>query len=175
MKQFLSTILFAITVSTIILPKDIFSQNVFVIGNKNYKATEKIPFENSGEDKYLEVAIGKDNESGFLILSCQSTTGVLIKGKAIIYLDNGTVITCLDKGIRDFVNQTATSVYKLTLSELETLKKSNINSIRFSLKCSDCAYSTEQGDFVSTNPYKYDEKANRVKADFPVMVSKLFE
>lgn len=76
---------------------------------------------------------------------------MMIKGKIIIYLEDGSIINCIDRGMYDRVNKKSTAVYKLDNSEIKQLEKSNIHSIRYSLKCTN---SSEDGDYMGRNSTK---------------------
>ena len=60
--------------------------------------------------------------------------GKIISGKLIIYLDDGTVITCMDRGESYYVDDTAQAVYSLTNEQVNKMKNSNINTVRYTLK-----------------------------------------
>jgi len=98
---------------------------------------------------------------------------VLIRGKLTIYLDDGTVISCLDRGKYDYVDNIATTIFYLTKDELEKMKVVNINTIRYTLKCvSGCSYPTES--FSASNKesgYGYEKKE---KTDVPNLIRELF-
>ena len=48
----------------------------------------------------------------------EATDFVKIANKLIIYLDDGSVVSCTDRGINDNVDDVATSAYRLTSSEV---------------------------------------------------------
>lgn len=56
-----------------------------------------------------------------------------VKNKLILYLDNNEVITCVDRGKFDIVDDYATTLYYLTKEEINKLKKSNISTIRYTV------------------------------------------
>ncbi|GGE27404.1 hypothetical protein [Psychroflexus planctonicus] len=154
-----------------------FGQNLFFIGDNSYPCTEAVTLYSNRTDKsiYLDIVFAKDNEKGFLVLSTQSRDGsVRIKDKLLIYLDDGSVITCLDRNIFDNVDFIATTVYYLTKEELKKMKTSNINTIRFSIKCSDCLHSSEEGDFSATNKASNKSYSKKEKIDFTSIVKNLF-
>jgi hypothetical protein len=163
---------------------NIYSQNLFFIGDKSYPATETFSLmDNNNFDENnmlglsnLDVLIAKTTDgAGYLVLSKKTMTGVIIRGKVLIYLDDGTVITCVDKGKYDFVDETSTTIYSLNKQELEKMKNSNLNTIRYSLKCgSGCLVSTEEGSFTASNKSreKYSMKIERI--DVTSLVNELF-
>lgn len=162
-----------------------YSQNLFFIGDKSYPATET--FSLMGNNDFdsdnmlglsnLDILIAKNsNNSGFLVLSKKTMTGVLIRGKILLYLDDGTVITCIDKGKYDYVDKTSTTIYTLTQQELEKMRNSNLNTVRYSLKCgSGCQMSTEEGNFTASNKTKIKYGNEIKKIDVPYLLNVLFE
>jgi|SRR5690554_825360 len=161
----------------IFLPLTVFAQNSFFIGNKTYDSTDEFELKSNqfigGQN--LKVTIAKNNESGLLIVSCNLYADFLrIKGKLLIYLDDKSIITCLDKNKYDYVDNTATTVYYLTKDEIDQLKSSNIYSIRFSI-ASIQQYATAPSigaHSVRNYPKKEFFETNRI--DFPKIISELF-
>lgn len=130
-----------------------YSQNTFYIGSKKYPATEKWNFEcESSIDRSPIIFIAKGINEGLFIISTETVFPYYIAGNLLIYLEDGTIITCLDKRIRDEVNYTKTSVYKLTMNEVAKLKNSRINSVRFNLYDK---HSNEKLAFIAKN-YKHN-------------------
>jgi hypothetical protein len=161
-------------------------QNTFFIGQKTYHSTENSILKSSkdfaGYD--LTILIAKNGEAGFFVVSTEVMTPVRIKGNLSIYLDNGELITCIDKGKYDMVDDIATTVYYLTSAEINKLKESNIQKVRFSLKTTQGKYSssTEEGSYSATNFIKEKkfnsslklEEVSYYKNDFPSLVNELF-
>lgn len=96
-------------------------------------------------------------------------------GKALVYLENGDVISCVDRGVYDKVNGISTTVYRLTSEEIDAVKASNIHTIRFNLKCGDCESSTEEGSFSASNRGSGYGIGAKEKVDVPKMVEALFD
>lgn len=55
------------------------------------------------------------------------------EGDIYLYLQNGEVIKCLDRKIKGYTDNISSSIYYLTVSEIEKLKNQNITSITFSI------------------------------------------
>jgi hypothetical protein len=109
------------------------SQNTFFIGNKKYKTTQEWTFQTEASmDNNPRISVGKDSNKGLLIITA-FTMGIKIGGTLIIYLEDETIITCKDRGINDVTNHECTTVYYLTLNEIESLKKSKIMNIRYNV------------------------------------------
>jgi len=101
---------------------------------------------------------------------------VRIAGDILIYLTDGTVITCIDRKIFDLADDMATTVYYLTKTELEKMTQSNLKTIRFSLKCFDCFSSTEEGNFTASNKSSIiDYHSESVPVDVPELIKQLFD
>ena len=128
-------------------------QNTFFIGEKTYPCTKSFtlwPKEYGGNE--LDVLIAKNGQDGMIALSVGGLMSpIRVLGKVIIYLEDGSVITCIDREKYDYVDHIATTIYYLTREELTKMKNSNISSIRYSLKCFDCQMSTEEGNFSANN------------------------
>lgn len=80
------------------------------------------------------LVFAKDGTNGLIVVSSKLTNVVKIGGKLIIYLDDGTVISCIDIGINDNVDDIAISAYYLTKEELTKIKTRNINTISLSIQ-----------------------------------------
>lgn len=169
--------------ASLILGLTLFSnaQNTLFIGDKTYTSTEKFKLKSNieyeGHD--LNVLIAKKGVTGMIVISADvMTQDVQIRGSILIYLEDNTVITCLDKGKHDFVDNTTTTIYYLTEAEITKLKNSNIRSIRFSLKCPN-GFSTEEGNFSASNKsytdYTKGFTNNKIeKTDVPSLILDLF-
>ena len=153
-------------------------QNTFFIGQKTYPSTGKFTLKSNKEyDGHdLDVLIAKNGVSGMIVLSTKIMAGdIRIKGNVLIYLDDGTVLTCIDKGKFDYVDDITTTIYYLTKEEITKMKNSNINSIRFSLKCFNCIMSTEEGNFSASNKESGDSYNKTEKTYFPSIITSLFD
>ncbi|NRB58310.1 MAG: hypothetical protein HRU50_00040 [Winogradskyella sp.] len=156
-----------------------YGQNLFLIGEKSYPCTEtfvldsNMGFLNEG----LSVLIAKDGNKGMIVVSKKVTsTNDRIKGKLIIYLDDGTVISCIDGNKNDMVDNITSSVYFLTNEELNKMKSSNIYSIRYSIKCVDCVFSTSDGDYsVSNKDSDSGDLITKKRTDVPSLIRELFD
>lgn len=152
------------------------AQDLFFIGEKAYPSTESFKFLGNGElmSHDLSITIAKNGEAGLIAFTTPILGGgVRIKGKALIYLDDATQITCIDRNQFDFVDDKATTIYSLTKEEVLKLKSTNINTIRFTLKCYECMSSSEEGDFTASNR-TYNFRSGG-KTDVSSLVRELFQ
>ena len=111
-------------------------QNLFFIGENSYPCTESFALQSNlddGED--LNVLFAKDGATAVIAVTTKSSLQrTIISGKLIIYLDDGSVITCMDRGESYYVDDTAQAVYSLTKVQVNKMRNSNINTVRYTLK-----------------------------------------
>ena len=142
-------------------------QNFFFIGENSYPSTETFTLQSNSENNDLDVLFAKDEAKGLIIVSSKLVSTVRIRGKLIIYLDNGTVISSDDEVINDNVDDIASSVYSLTNEDLSKLKNSNINTIRYQIKCAECLTNLLEGNHSASNK-------GSSRTDFPVVITEFF-
>ncbi len=142
-------------------------QNLFFIDEQSYPSTETFKLQsNSDVHEDLNVLFAKDGRRLLFIVSIE-TYHLIISGKLIIYLDDGTVITLTD-GNFDYVDRIASAVYYLTNEELSKMKEININTIRYTLEDEPGSGGVGLGTFTATNKENY-------KTNFPAILSEFFE
>jgi|TARA_B110000908_G_C10113417_1_gene384138 hypothetical protein len=146
-------------------------QNFVFIGENSYPSTEKYTLKSNSDDESinnLKLVFAKDGEKALIVVSSKLTDVVKIADKLIIYLDDGTVIPCIDRGINDNVDDIAISAYSLTKAELTKIENSNINTIRYQIVCPVCGpFNSWEGTYSASN------KGN-TKTDFTIVVSKFY-
>lgn len=146
-------------------------QHFAFIGENSYPSTEKFTLiTNSDDDKIndLMLVFAKDEEKGLIVVSSKLTNIVNISEKLIIYLDDGTVISCIDRGINDNVDDIAISAYSLTTAELTIMKQSNINTIRYQIVCPTCGpHNSWEGIYSASNK-------GSSKTDFTNVISEFY-
>lgn len=155
-----------------------YGQNLFFVGKRSYPCTEtftlKSDMDSSGPD--LDVLIAKTPETAMIVASTKvSGGGVRIKGTILIYLDDGTVISCIDRDKFDYVNNEVTTIYYLTDAEIDKIKDSNIHTIRFSLKCFECLMSSEEGNFSASNKASDSLFSKKQRTNVSALIEDLFE
>ena len=148
------------------------SQNFAFIGENSYPSTKKFMLQSNSDKEgigNLNLVFGKDGTTSLIIVSSKLTNGVKIAEKLIIYLDDGTVISCTDRGINDNVDDVAISAYHLTSSELRKMKSSNINTIRFEIICPICGpFNSWEGVYSASNK-------GSSKTDFAKVVTEFYK
>jgi len=159
---------------TAFLTLNTYAQNFFFIGENNYPVTEMCTLQSNSDTSSsyinnLNVLFGKSGDVGVIIVSTKTVSTVRISGKLLIYLDDGSVISCLDKGVKDNVDDIASTAYHLTNADLSKLKNSNINTIRYEVKCAECL----SNPLVEGN-YSASNKGN-TKVDFPTILTDFFK
>jgi hypothetical protein len=141
-------------------------QNLFFIGENSYSCSETFTLQsNFDSEDSLNVIFAKDGTNALIIVNTKFPVKAYIREKLIIYLDNGSVITCIDRGKYDYVDNIASSAYSLTNEELSKMKKSNINTIRYTIRSDNYLYLR---NFSASN-----KAANRI--DFPTILTEFFD
>lgn len=161
----------AILTATLFITLTAKGQNLFFIGEKSYPCTETITLQsNSDNGDDLNVLFAKDKVIAFFVVSKESPFFKSTFGeKLIIYLDDGKVITCIDRAKHDFVDNKTLAVYNLTNEQLSKMKNSNINTVRYGLKFDLGSLSPEEKYFTASN------KGDRTKTDFPALLTDLMD
>lgn len=144
------------------------AQSTIYIGTQPYPATPA--FKGSVKNGYptigqggingdgdVYIIVGKKKSSGLLMLGVKTSQKLI--GDAMLYLADGSVIRCKDRGMRDRFDGESTSVFYLTSSELEMLKRSDIRSVRFSLNLYDM-------ERYSWTAYKFDKSSAAISELF---------
>ena len=114
-------------------------QNLFFIGENSYPCTESFALQSNLEDgEDLNVLFAKDGAAAVIAVTIKSyLQGTIISGKLIIYLNDGEVITCMDRGESYYIDDTAKAVYSLTNEQVNKMKNSNIHTVGYTLKMYD--------------------------------------
>lgn len=159
-------------VFALISPQGVISQNTFFIGEKTYSSTDSYELR-SGWHAKLKVLFIKDGEKGMIAVTTYALGSQRIKGKLMIYLEDNTIITCIDRNKFDIVNSEATTIYYLTKEEINRLKSTNIASIRYSVGCVNCGgFLDSSSNYSVKNSVEYPWQK---KIDFPSEIRELFD
>jgi len=128
-------------------------QNLFFIGGSSYPCSETIELQANSKKFFindLNVLFGKDEKRALFIVSTE-TENVLIRDATIIYLDDGAVITLSDVRNYDYVDKIASIAYYLTDEDLNKIKNSNINTVRYTLTDENGNSGAFGGNFSASN------------------------
>ena len=117
-----------------IISLNCFTQDIFMINDKSYPSSGAFTFEINAYDfdKELNVLVAKDGDKGILAFSIKTPFEEIIKDKATLYLDDGSVINLIDRKIYDQVDDISTTVFFLTPNEILKLRTIDIVKIRYS-------------------------------------------
>lgn len=151
------------------------AQEAFVYhGDNRYASTPTWTFSldkmvNSYGGAILEVSVAKKGVGGLLWLSIEVPfEEEQIAGTVHLFLDDGSVVKCFDKGIRDHVDDRAISLYSLTDKEIEVLRKHRIDTIRFTVGGSNyTAENNGSARFMLRDQPRFCETAMDISALFP--------
>lgn len=125
---------------------------------KSYPATNTWDFicENYALTGVLSVQIAKTVNGGILKLSIETTDpSFTISGTVYAGLADNTIITCVDKGNREIIGNKIVSYYLFSTIEMNKLKKTDIESLRFKITGNQKGFSSQTGNFTAVNKKKY--------------------
>ncbi|MGM8363147.1 hypothetical protein ACSV4D_14635 [Flavobacterium sp. ARAG 55.4] len=134
------------------------SQEIMTLKSKNYKATTAWSFitPNYALSNKIQVQIARTENGGILKLSAATTnTDFILSGTVYVYLSDNSFISCTDKGLFENSVNTLNSYFIFTAAEMNRLKKSNIESIRFNIKGNSNSFSSQTGNFTAINKQSY--------------------
>lgn len=133
-------------------------ETMTVKGNKSYKATSNWNFLSnnyllSGE---VQVQVAKTETGGILKLSVETTNPkFIISGTVYLYLSDNSYIACTDKGLFENSDSKLNSYFLFTTTEMNKLRKLNIESLRFNIKGNSNDFSSQTGNFTALNKTSY--------------------
>lgn len=100
----------------------------------------------------LEVQIGKAEKGGLLRLGVDVSNETFYIGDTVyLILEDGSYITCTDKGLRELKGKTAIAYYVLTSAEVNKLKTLPLTDVRFRIKGKQDNFSSKTGHFTAKN------------------------
>lgn len=146
-----------ITLLGILFHLNINAQNYIYKGDEQFEATDTWSFSLNAHywTSDPKITIAKHANGGYLMLSIVVPFDFdYIKGNLTIILDDGTMIYCVDRGVRDYVDETSTNLYNLTMGEIERMKISKISKIRFNIFRYQGSQSKGQNMPYTANNYK---------------------
>jgi hypothetical protein len=127
-------------------------------GSKPYRATNSWNFicQNYALTGAATVQIAKTEKDGILKLTVETTNPAFhIAGTVYVYLTDNSYITCSDKGIRENTGNQMVSYYAFSSLEMNKLKTTAIESIRFNIKGNTGKFNSQTGNFTAVNTKSY--------------------
>lgn len=153
-----------VSILLLMISLPLYSQNIIYRGSNKYSATEEWKFETP--DKFIDelsVQVGRTDKGGLLRLSIDSDFDNYIAGNVYVFLEDGTMLTCTDKKIKDKVDGKSVVLYYFTNSEMEKLAELDIMKIRFTLKSSQFGTENYTAENAGKSTLKYiDENLKMV-------------
>lgn len=149
--------------------------------SKPYKATNTWNFicENYAFSDGIQLQIAKTEKGGVLKLALEtSNPAYLISGTVYIYFTDNTFIICSDKGIRENTTTKMVSFYLLSPLEMNALKRTDIQSIRFTVKGKESKFNSQIGNFTASNSKEYFSTAydkSKKNYDTAIQISTLYK
>lgn len=129
-----------------------YSQNIIYKGSKKYSATESWQFKRVNDFGYLDVQVAKSENGGFLRLEVDASENLFyIGGNIYVFLEDGTMLTCTDKKIKDHVDGKCIVLYFFTNAEMEKLAELDIMKIRFTIEAKSGVWGSESGNYTAEN------------------------
>ncbi|NIK73150.1 hypothetical protein FHS56_000636 [Thermonema lapsum] len=142
-----------------------FSQGYLYIGTQRYPSIYVGLFRFPGDVFFrrnfsapaLSVEVAKRNGGGWLVIStyCQyCDCGFFSRhfaGDVYLYLSDGSVIKCYDRGLRDCLNDDIIGIYMLSAAEVMRLKQHSIESIRFTIGPPKNVIGGRRESFIATS------------------------
>ncbi|MCV9928204.1 hypothetical protein OIU83_11095 [Flavobacterium sp. LS1R49] len=144
--------------SLIFLSISVNAQESLNFKGKPYPATQTWDFicENYALSGEANVQIAKTETGGLLKLSIATTDPKLqITGVTYIYLVDNTIIVCVDKKNTEAGENKTSTFYNLSVIEMNKLKKTDIQSIRFNITGTTNKFSSQIGNFTAVNKKSY--------------------
>ena len=89
---------------------------------------------NSVDANDLDVLFARDGDIGLFAVCYESMFGAIFSDEIIVYLQDGTVVKCNNRGSYDYVDNRAKAVYFLTGDQLDKVQNSNIHTVRYTLE-----------------------------------------
>jgi hypothetical protein len=125
--------------------------NLLYIGDKSYKATEEFCL-NTEKQSNVKIVIAKKDKGGIFMITRQlGYPDYKIQGNASVFLENGTKINLVDRGLYDYVDNKSRTSFYLTEAELLAMTKSNISMISWTQNCTLCMGGYAIGRFTAEN------------------------
>lgn len=136
----------------------VLGQNYIYQGDNKFESTSTWEFKLNSHywTGDLEVTVAKKANGGLLMLSIDvPDRSNYLAGTVFVFLEDGSVIKCFDKKIKDNVDNQSLALYFFSQDEIEKLKIQRVERIRFSIKDS----------FGQVDTFTADNKISRLGID----------
>ncbi len=140
------------------LPFFAVSQSTMTVQGRPYTASPKWYFicERYALSGDTGIRIAKTDKGGMLEISVPTTSSEdYIGGTVYVYLADHSFITCTDKGLRQNDGKMLTSFYAFSPTEYAKLKKTDIQSLRFTIKGVKKRFDNQVGNFTAENKVNF--------------------
>lgn len=156
------------------------AQNYIYKGSEQFEATNTWSFMLNGHYWSTDptIVVAKHSNGGYLMLSIEVPfKSHFIKGNLTIILEDGNMINCVDRNVRDYVDNTSTNLYNLTLDEIEKMKNSRISKVRFNICEQNYRMKDEIKPFTASNENdKFNSDVDEIDYyETDLEISNLFE
>lgn len=134
------------------------AQQTMNFNTKSYPATPSWQFLNESYalSGSAQIQIAKTEKGGLLQLSVEATDPAFqIAGTIFLDLIDMTIIVCTDKNFHKTEGNQIISYYVLSPIEMTRLQKTDIQSVRFSIKGKQTKFSSQTGHFTAVNKKAY--------------------
>jgi hypothetical protein len=134
------------------------AQESMTVNSKSYPATPTWNFicENYAYSSLTQIQIAQTEKGGFLKITLETNdTSFAIAGNVYVDLVDVSAIVCTDKNLREVDGNKIISYYSLTAAEMNRLKKTEIQSVRYTIKGKRNKFSSQAGYFTAINKKTY--------------------
>lgn len=137
---------------------NVFAQEQMLLNSKKtIPATEKWKFDapTYTYSGFINTQIGNNGNGGTLLVEIESSEAQFyIGGTVYLFLEDGNVITCTDKNVRNTSEKMIQAFYLLTPSEINLVKKNKITEVRIRVNGTPTQFSSPTGFFTGHNQIK---------------------
>ena len=134
------------------------AQETMTVSSKIYPATPTWNFicENYAYSGLTQIQIAQTEKGGILKITVETTdTSYAISGNVYVDLADMSAIVCTDKNKRETHENKTISYYSLTVTEMNRLKKNEIQAVRYCIKGIKNKFSSQTGYFTAINKKRY--------------------
>ncbi len=141
-----------------LLSSVLYAQETMTVNSKIYPATPTWNFicENYAYSGLTQIQIAQTEKGGLLKITVETNnTSYAIAGNVYVDLTDMSAIVCTDKNQRETHGNKTTSYYSLTATEMNRLRKTEIQAVRYYIKGIKNKFSSQTGYFTAFNKKRY--------------------